>query len=474
LVPPQRVVFLTLFLGLVAGPWTVQLRVDGEPAAVELLLDGRTTARLLAPPWQAQVDFGELLPHELVAISYAPDGSELGRAQQWLNLPRSPVETQIVLERDAMGAMVGARLLWQGLTAEAPTEATLLLDGKPLSLRADEQPFSLAANLPPLDFGAPHLLAGELQFANGVGARRDLAFGGDLGAEAQTQLTAVALRRQPGTKLPPTAALASWLRGPAGPLLPLAVESGTAEVWLVRDLSAREAAAKYGARRGGPSRHGLATFGGGGLPPQVQGREDALRFEARLRSSARLSFLWPISRVGQSGPLVSNLFDGSRTFLSKDVGLAWLLANVEHPLERQQQSFADAVAVAGLQAVAGGRPRVVVLVLGEETRAEVSLYRPDAIRAYLSALRVPLRVWSLAGAETPAALAWGGATDVSSLTKLRRAVRELSDDLESQLVVWVEGAYLPQQIQLTDAALAAGARAAGERGVPGPVVGPIR
>ena len=294
-------------------------------------------------------------------------------------------------------------------------------------------------------------------------------WGGDLGGEARTELTAVALRLSKPAKAPSTPsknAAREWLRGPRGALEPLAVESGGGEVLLVRDLSAREVVARYGSGRRGPSRQGLPTFRpGGGTSVSVLPQQDMLRFEARLGKGARQRFLWPTAKLEQSGALPFMLFDTSHSFRSEDAGVAWLLANVEHPLERQaQQRFTDAVAVAGLQAAAGGRPRAVVLVLGERPPEDPSLHEPGEVRDYLAALRVPLVVWSLGGADSPAAKAWGGAVDVSSLSKLRRAAEALTEELEAQVVVWVVGAYLPQQVELTEAARAAGVSGAGARG----------
>ncbi|MEM9598361.1 MAG: hypothetical protein AAGD06_29115, partial [Acidobacteriota bacterium] len=81
--------FVTLFLGLTFGVHPVQLTVTGDPVRVELRLDADVVATLDEPPWRAQVDFGSrLTPHELEAVAIGSDGAELGRARQWLNLPR--------------------------------------------------------------------------------------------------------------------------------------------------------------------------------------------------------------------------------------------------------------------------------------------------------------------------------------------------------------------------------------------------
>lgn len=473
--PSAQLVFLTLFLGLVSGPQPIALRVGGQPAAVEILLDGRLAARLEQPPWRAEVDLGPLLPRELSAVARDGEGQELGRASQWLNMPRPPAEVQILLERDAQGQPVAAQVLWQSSTAAPPLEVAVALDGEPLQVRRmpGVAGSSVAVELGASDPATPHVLSAELRFENGVEARRDLAFGGDLGDRARTELTAVVLRRARPGKTPAKDAVRDWLRGPRGPLAPLAVESGGGEVIFVRDLSAREAVARFGTGRRGPSRTGLSTLRpSGGGPIGVVPQQDLLRFEARLGSGARLRFLWPTAKFEQTGVLLAKLFDSSRSFRAEDAGVAWLLVNVEHPGKPQErQHFTDAVAIAGVQAAAGGRPRAVVLVVDKRAPDDPSYHTPAQVSDYLAGLRVPLLVWSLSGDDAPSAKAWGGAVDVSSLRKLRRAAASLREELASQVVVWVEGAYLPQQIELTEAAVAAGVSAAG-LATPGPASSP--
>ena len=62
--------FLTLFLGIVAGPQKVVVAADTQVAGVELRLDGETIAALEMAPWEFEVDFGtELLPRKLEAVA---------------------------------------------------------------------------------------------------------------------------------------------------------------------------------------------------------------------------------------------------------------------------------------------------------------------------------------------------------------------------------------------------------------------
>jgi hypothetical protein len=116
-----QIAFLTLFLGLTLGPQPIELTATGPVAAVELLLDGAPAGRLTRSPWQGQIDFGpSLVPHQLVARALDSEGTEISRAEQWLNLPRQPAEVGILLENGAEGRPVAARLTWQSLTGEKP------------------------------------------------------------------------------------------------------------------------------------------------------------------------------------------------------------------------------------------------------------------------------------------------------------------------------------------------------------------
>jgi hypothetical protein len=111
------------------------------------------------------------------------------------------------------------------------------------------------------------------------------------------------------------------------------------------------------------------------------------------------------------------------------------------------QRIAEAVALAGLRAAADGCPRTVVLVLGEDV-VHNSGYRPPAVREYLRSLRVPLEVWSTQkhGPQGP----WQITARVKGLGTIEKASRRLLTGLGKQWIVWVEGRYLPHEIELAD------------------------
>jgi hypothetical protein len=180
-----------------------------------------------------------------------------------------------------------------------------------------------------------------------------------------------------------------------------------------------------------------------------------------------------------------DFFPLSQAFTTKLGGSAWILTG--HPLPddgRAEQHLARAVAVAGIHAASGKRPRAVVLVLGPGAD-DASPFEPAAARRFLASLRVPLEVWyvekswkALRGeerrafwtsqADVPrkarlvvrefdrdrarrrdlATAGWGTHRDVDSLETLLEEARRLRAGLEHQRVLWVDGFHLPQAVGL--------------------------
>src|SRR5687767_2244726 len=96
-----ELVLVTRILGLVSGEQPIQVQADRTVAAVEIVLDGKQVATLRRPQWRAVINFGdELAPHELIAVAYDPEGNEVARDRQLVNLARPPAEAAIDLSRD--------------------------------------------------------------------------------------------------------------------------------------------------------------------------------------------------------------------------------------------------------------------------------------------------------------------------------------------------------------------------------------
>lgn len=445
-----QIAFLTLFLGLALGPQPVELTVTGPVAAVEILLDGAPVARLEGPPWSGRIDFGPaLLPHELVARALDDQGTEISRVRQWVNLPRAPAEVEILFDQAAGGQRVAGRLIWRSRTGENPSAMAVTFDGKPLIPDAEGR-----IALPAYDPEAAHVLSAELRFSGSLVARKDVAFGGELGDEVSTELTAVPVRLRKGQRLPPAEQMRGWFLSGGRPLTVAAVEEGPAELFVVRDLTTGDALRKLDS--GGKSVGKSGSILGdtrGSILSEAQKSSEYRRFLLMLGKEDTVRFVWPVARSVSGAGLPSDLFDMSRDFGSADGGLLWflthLLPRVDDPWK---QRLADAVAVGGLQALYGNRRRAVLLVLGERP-VDVSRSDPALVRRYLESIRVPFFVWTLSDPAVSGA-AWGGGTEVSSIGKMRKAFTRLEKDLATQRIVWLDGRHLPQSIELSAAAAA--------------------
>jgi len=416
----------------------VELDVHGSVAQVELRLDGAPLTSLDSPPWQISIDLGPgLAPHELVARALDERGGELARARQWINMPRPPAEAEILLERDREGRVAAARIAWQSLMGEEPTRVSVSFDGRQLPLDAARR-----VTIPSHAQDVAHVVTVELDFESGVHSRDDVAFGGAAGEQAQSELTAVPIRTRKKSSRVDPAALQGLFRGdPAsGALRVAAAERGGASIWIVRDDNAGETYSRL---------KDSSIFGGGFAPSALA-----------LRKNDAVQFVWPRARAYGASGLPTALFPSSEGFSRSDGGFAYLLTHVANPEPAGIfPMYADAVAVAGVNAFASFARRAVVLVLGKEAQ-DASTHTPRAVRRYLEALRVPLFVWSLEGAGTggaaPPGSPWGEVVPVATRPQLRAAYSRLRESLDSQAVVWVEGRLLPQQIALAPESAAAG------------------
>jgi hypothetical protein len=401
-------------------------------AVVELSLDGREAGRAGPPNWAARVDLGaELAPHELTARALDAAGNELGRERQWLNMPRPPAEIAVTLERDEGGRAVRARISWESLNGD-PSRASVTWDGQVLALAAG------TVAIPAYDKQVSHVLSVEMEFADGVRGRRDLVVGGVASEETARELSAVPLRLAKGRTLPSVTDLERSLRGRGSRVKVVGVEEpGPSLVYVVRDGGADEAMEKLGRRVVVP-----------GSVRRLQSRNVWGNQELPLGMEDRIRFLWT-----QPQPAAGNaveLFTRSRDF-GLGVGLPWLMTRVSNPEPSGRPAcVADTVAVAGLHAFASYRARAVVLLLIDARDA--SRHSPQDVRRFLERLRVPLFVWSLddLGGETKRR--WGEVAPVDYDSAIEEAVHALRRSLATQRIVWVEGRFLPQEIELAQGA----------------------
>jgi hypothetical protein len=399
----SQVVFLSLFLGLMAGPHMVELQVGPGVHTVRMLLENRPVAVLDQPPWRATIDFGSsIVPSELVAIGFDERGNEIARATQFINVPRPVAEFNITLQNDADGVPRTAQFKWEHLVAAKVTSASLTVDSKAVPLDN-----TAIARLPRLDMKHPHLIAGELKFEDGFITRREIVAGGELTDTTDSEMTPVAVRQ---TSAVPPANLGDCFTSGGTPIRVGAVENAPALVIFVIDPDPKVAPAMSSLKRIG-ARHRYA-----------------------LDSGTSMRAIFPLAEQRQStNNSTAMLFPPSSDVTADEAGLLWFLTRpyekfVDNAVPRQ---FADAVGVAGLNAITGAHRRAVVLVLSP--RDDASAHSPQSVRSYLASIGVPLFVWS-AGLRRDA---WGAIDDISSPSKLQAAVERLRAELKSQRVAWV-------------------------------------
>ncbi len=443
------IAFVTLFLGLVVGNESVVLLVGDSVAEVELQLDGQVVEVLRDEPWATVCDFGaELRPHELVAVAYDAERKEVARAQQWINLPRPPADAALVLERGAGGRATTAHLTWESVVGSEPRSVHISMDGKPLEV-ADPRHFPL----PDHDPRKLHFLRAELDFSQNVATTLEVVFGGTYADRVSIDLTAVPVVVEQGTRMPALEDLRGRFSRQGRALRVVAVEDGPAEILVVRDEGVRPTLSRYG-RTSQQAMRQRALVGNASF----SGSAESLRFRMTLKGDHQIRFLWPFSKRQEQ--LTFDVLSPSQPYNAADGGFYWLLTDVQPPsVTAEGQRLADAVVVAGLLAAGRNRRRAVVLVAGADA-VDASRFSTSSARGFLRHLRVPLVVWSPqeeAGAEVSVG-DWGPATDVSSLRKLERAVRDLNRRLERQRIVWLDGTHPPQDIEF--AAETAGVRLA--------------
>lgn len=421
------VAFATIFLGLVLGPQVVQVVVDGPVATLEIRLDGETKATRTEPPWDFVIDFGlGYQPHVLEAVAFDPDGEELSRAEQWLNVPRPEVEGEIVLSGGRDGTGVVAQVLWESRLGAMPDEVVATLDGRPLPVSDPER-----IEIPPHDPDRLHLLQVELRFRQGYSTLVDKTFGGSYADEVDTQLTAVPIELSRDDRTPTVDMLQGKVVGAAGrPLEVVAVDAGPAELIVVRDVAAQSVLDELGARRG------------------IAPNKAKERHSGTLRKNQLVRFLYPVTIERLGHRTRQEQFPTSHAYTPRYGGLAWLMIQERQPFTGRQR-LTEAVAVAGMAAARRNRRRAVLLVLSGDP-SDASRIPPETTRRYLEHLRVPLEVWAVGDKRTTGP--WGPQRPIPGIYALHNATRDLARLLERQRIVWLRGRHLPQQIDLVEQA----------------------
>jgi len=435
--------WVTLFLALVAGSHQVAVSADQSVARIELLLDGRSVGVREAPPWTFDIDLGRrLAPHRLEAVAWDADGTERSRIQQTVNLPRPQAEARIALEEGRDGRYRSARLVWDVVGDLGLEGFRVLLDGEPI---AAEDPDHVP--LPDYDPDSIHHLAAELELEDELTAHAAVTFGGRFSGSTESDLTPLAVRwiaKELPSEPPSPEMAAAWFLHDGEPVRVFTVDRPPVDVLILRSRTTEPRLARLGS----DAWKGETPRVGGGPPPS----EVAERLGVGLETEDRLRFVCPIPNwtADRSGALFPATGDVAESTGSLGFALTHLAAcppRGEAGDRAEPERLADAVAAAGVLATARGRRRAVVLVVHPHAR-DTSQNLPGPVKGYLETLRVPLRVWSPVGGHTH----WGRSVGIGKPKRLRRAVHDLRRDLDRQWVVWLEGRWLPQEIELSDEA----------------------
>lgn len=420
------IAFVSLFLGLVAGPQVVQVAVSERVAAVELRLDGEAVARLTGKPWKAEIDFGVgLTTHQLVAVAFDRFGAEVDRALQQINVPRPANETEILLGGWRDGRPHHARLIWHSRQLLDPESITVSLDGRELAVADPGR-----IELPPVDAQAMHFISAELVFPGNERSTAQAIFGGRYGEQVESELTAVPVLLD-GRRLKTPRQGQGWLRRrDGGALRVVAVENDAAQLFIVRDEATLPAL--------------------GRLLRQLRAEQGRAYRRLGLEMEDRQFLTSSRAVVTEHADLAYELYPISRGFGLEEVALPEALAHFE--VDRRTttvQRLSDAVAVAGVRAAAGGRRRAVLLVVADCAQPS-GRWSGEAVRRYLAELRVPLEVWTTErpgrGGDGFCRNAWQLVdTDTygAALARLRRRLRK-------QQILWVQGSHLPHQVVLAE------------------------
>jgi hypothetical protein len=414
-----------MFLGLTLCIHPVEIGVTEGIARVDLMLDGEVVAVIKRAPWVARVDFSEELePHRLLAIAFDDQGQEVARAEQKVNASGSGSPLRLLVDAGPEPGRSIVRILWSGLTSKRPDAVEVTLDERPIDVSPD-----MTLSLPSIGDSEVRLLRVRAREGS-VWTEAQLVLGGMIQSEAATELVAIPVRID--GRAPSIAEIE--VQAGVESIRPIALDDAQAEVLVVRHPSSTEAATRFRAaaphdisrRRVNAGRNGRDLLTGG----------DQIRF------------IWPVPQRG-GGAMESLLFGSSQRFDASDLGVREILGGVSYPGDSSELRFAEAVAVAGIQAVSSLRPRAIVLVIGSR-HEDASRLTPGQVRRYLEPTGVPLHVWSLVPLEDlpSQATEWGTITCIATGQEFQNAIDALRRDLDSQRVLWVEGDWFAREVNV--------------------------
>jgi len=427
--------FASLFLTLVTGIHPVEVVVSGPVASVEIVLDGQTVGVIEDDPWRINCDFGpDPLPHELIAIARDTSEQTVATARQLINLPRSKSEVRLVLLDSQTDAPSAVRLIIGSPLFVQPVRIAVELDGAQIKFKNPE-----FISIPDFDPMSAHIITAEVEFTDGSSAHSAISFSRGNSGLSETELTAVPIVIEEGVE-PTLDSTQGLFSADDHNVTVHAIERSGGRVVMVRDQEASEHL----------SRMGQFQDGRVSLTRRKEIWRDSFVGDGRGLEEYLFRTVVPIPIQSKSNvKSLEKSFWVSPFYRIEGAGLGWCASHVfPRPDEltggHKDQQVADAVAIAGLQAAGSGRPRVVVLVIGDKS-PDASLFGIEPTQRFLRALNVPLVVWVT---DPSAAERWGNGTLIKTPKQFSRASSEVIDLLKHQRVVWLEGMFLPGDVTL--------------------------
>ncbi len=422
--------FATLLIGLLAGVREIELVVQEPVTAVEIVLDGRSVARLDSTPWKADVDFGEdLEPHRLVANGFDKNGNLIDSTYQLINYNRPSFDATILLEPLETGEAQTGRVVWRGALNDPPISIELEFDSRPLA--ADSNGRFL---LPLHDPDEIHVLEAVVYFDRQHLAAATLTFGGIYGDQLTSALTAVPLKSP--TDQPWSAdQIRGWIVTEGQSTEIFKVAAGPGLLVVVRgvhiDSIRRGAQSSLNPAYPTASPHQLSYDISAISPLPLKGHEGTFR----------------LTDLGKVIPQ-----EGLRPVLLRYRPLVPRRGADGRYLQKRGQKLWDALAVAGTRASSSGRPRAAVLMLDSDKRDQSDLDPLDAIE-YLERVHVPLFIW---GRDRQAFEMYAVAENLARVyvgsTAIDRLCIDIATEIASQTIVWLQGEFIPSELSLSSAA----------------------
>ncbi len=403
----DELAILTFPIGLIVGEHDIEVELGPLREPAELRLDGRRVCLFGGDIDRCAVDLGpDLRVHLLELIRHDESGAVTASASRWINRPGQEAELALLFApREPTGVCRGI-VLWLHPAKQDPS--LLLIQHDARSLRIGDDGRSFAYPCP--DAAVPNLLTASAIFPDGRRAEAVSLTGGFGGHEG------VAMTAVPLVDSDPETTGCTGLIGTSGTTAESLDEAGF-EVVFVLDP-------KAGYR-------GLLSSAGG----RILSKPTWQRADASLWDADRIWIVMPDSILSRMDAYGSGSEKGYKSSSGKLEWLRHVFSVASLPFKGGTR-IADAVAASGLVAAAGPWRRSIVLILGNQTESDASLFTPAQARAYLAEIGVPLHVLRIGKVQPDG---WPEGTRVLTMRDFADALETLKHEIDQQCVGWFRG-----------------------------------